>query len=88
MNAPTVTENTLTEWIKPSGVRVMLNDEEGAIEYAKGDGWKRYDETKEGLAEAEEILVARELRAENAVAAAKEQEPGKEKSPAKSKQTP
>ena len=64
--------NLLTEWIKPSGVRVMLNDAEANIEHAKELGYKRYDETPEGIADAEEILAARELRAESAVAAAKE----------------
>ena len=74
----------LTEWVKPSGVRVMLNDDEANIEHAKEAGWKRYDETKEGIAEAEEVLFARELRAENAVAAAKElEQPAKTKASSK-----
>ncbi len=60
----------LTEWIKPSGVKVELNDSEASVEFAKKNGWKQYSETKEGLAEAQEILAAREMRAEATVAAA------------------
>ncbi len=62
----------LTEWLKPSGVKVLLNDEEQTVEYAKKEGWKRFSETGEGLAEAQAILAERERRAEAAVLAAKE----------------
>ena len=60
----------LTEWIKPSGVKIELNDSEASTEFAKKNGWKLYGDTKEGLAEAQEILAAREMRAEATVAAA------------------
>lgn len=66
--------NLLTEWVKPSGKRINLNEEEATVEMAKKLNWKRYDETPDGIAEAEEILIARELRAETAVAAARELE--------------
>jgi len=61
----------LTEWVKPNGVRVFLNDEELTIEEAVKNKWSRFSDTAEGIAEAEEILVARELRAEATVEAAK-----------------
>ena len=59
-----------TEWVKPSGARLMLNNEEATTERAEKLGWKRFSGTAEGIAEAEEILMARELRAEATVEAA------------------
>ena len=59
----------LTEWIKPNGVKIELNDSEASTEHAKKNGWKLYGDTKEGLAEAEEFLAAREARAKAIVAA-------------------
>lgn len=61
----------LTEWVKPNGVRVELNDEEATVEHAQKMGWKPYSETPEGIAEAEETLAAKERRAEETVKAAK-----------------
>ena len=76
--------NLLTEWVKPNGNRLKLNNEEETIEQAKKLGWKPFDGTPEGIAEAEEVLVARELRAELAVEAAKElEQPAKTKASSK-----
>ncbi len=61
----------LTEWVKPSGARLMLNDEEATVEEAKSLGWKRFSETPEGLAAAKEFLAAQVEQAEATVAAAK-----------------
>lgn len=66
--------NLLTEWVKPNGSRIMLNDAEATVEHAESLKWKRFDETEEGLAEASQLLSAREDRAEAAIAAQKERE--------------
>lgn len=63
-----------TEWVKPSGLTMLLNNEEATIEYAESQGWLRYSETEEGLAEAKAILEERERRAEATVAAASDGE--------------
>lgn len=73
----------LTEWIKPSGVKIELNDSESSVEFAKKNGWKLYGDTKEGLAEAEEFLAAREERAKAIVAANASAEPSRRTRPAK-----
>ena len=69
--------NLLTEWVKPSGARIELNDEEANIEAARKLGWKLYSETPEGIAEAEEILAEKERRAQATIDAAKEKGKGK-----------
>jgi len=53
----------LTEWVKPNGMRLEINDAEATIEHARKAGWLPYDETDEGIAEAEAILEAKEKRA-------------------------
>ena len=63
--------NLLTEWVKPSGARLELNDEEATVAQARKNGWLLFAETPEGIAEAEEILAERERRAEATVKAAK-----------------
>lgn len=67
--------NLLTEWVKPSGTRIELNDEEATVDQARKLGWIPFAETPEGLAEAEAILAERERRAEATVAAANKDKP-------------
>ena len=69
--------NLLTEWVKPSGSRLMLNEEPATIEHAEKMGWTRFSETEEGLSAAKEFLAAQVAQAENTINAAKEK---KEKS--------
>jgi len=64
--------NLLTEWQKPSGMRVELNDEEATVEMARKLGWVPFADTEEGLAEAKEILAEKERRAEETVNAAEQ----------------
>lgn len=65
----------LTEWVKPSGARLMLNDEDATVNQAEKLGWKRFSETEEGLAAAEKFLAAQVAQAKATVAKAK-QKPG------------
>jgi hypothetical protein len=67
----------LTEWVKPSGARLMLNDEDATVEQAEKNGWIRYSETEEGLAAAKEFLAAQVAQAESTVNAAKAKQKGK-----------
>lgn len=60
----------LTEWIKPNGVRVELNDEEATVEMARKLKWVPFSETEGGLAEAKVILAEKERRAQATVDAA------------------
>ena len=60
----------LTEWVKPSGVKLELNDDKGNVEYARSLGWELYSETEEGLAEAKEFLAEQTRRAQATVDAA------------------
>lgn len=62
----------LTEWVKPSGTRIELNDEEANVEMARSLKWVLFSETPEGIAEAEEILAEKERRAQATLDAAKE----------------
>ena len=64
----------LTEWIKPNGSKVDLNDTEASVAYATKAGWKPYGETTAGVDEARALLAAREIRAEAVVLAAKNAE--------------
>lgn len=71
--------NLLTEWVKPSGARVQLNDAESTVETAIELGWVRFSETPEGIKEAEEFLAAQVKKAEDTVKAAAKAEKTKKK---------
>ncbi len=64
--------NLLTEWVKPSGTRIELNDEDATVEAARKMKWVPFSETPDGIAEAEAILAEKERRAEATVKAAKQ----------------
>jgi hypothetical protein len=63
--------NLLDKWVKPNGVTIELNQEEATIEFAIESGWVPWNETPEGIAEAEAILAERERRAEETLQKAK-----------------